>query len=138
MTSEADAQQERELVAEYRKTRDELDVINTRKKELEKKSAGIEAKLVEIMTEKQATSTAKYQGVGFVGLEKPRIYGSIPVENIEQAFEYFRSIGLSDIIKESIHPGTLSSYVKETIENGGEVPEFISYYMKPTVKLYRR
>jgi hypothetical protein len=33
-------------------------------------------------------------------------------------------------------PQTLSSFTKECIEGGVEVPEFISYYLKPTIRLY--
>lgn len=45
------------------------------------------------------------------------------IENTEAAFEYFRSINMGHLIKESIHYQTLNTTVKDLIENDQLDPE---------------
>lgn len=82
--------------------------------------------------------TATYEGVGFITRSKPRLYASCNEENKQALFEELRATGRGDAIKEVVAPSTLSSWVSERIDAGQPVPEFISYVLKPGVRLYAK
>jgi len=129
---------ERELVVRLREERSRYEKLNTELKSCRAEIDGIEAKLIEMLTAQGKTATAKYEGLGFVGLEKPELYANCRKENEDTLFSYLAEIGRSDLVRSSVHPRTLSSFVKECLEQGKGLPEFISYYLKPSVKFYAR
>lgn len=63
------------------------------------------------------------------------VFTSINAENKEKVYEWFRNHGASTLIVEHIHPQTLKAWVKETLENGGEIPMEISYHIKQTAAI---
>jgi len=83
-----------------------------------------------------AVSTAKYEGMGYAQIQKPKLYASCRQENMDRLFDFLKEQKREDLIKTTVMPQTLSSFTKECIEGGVEVPEFISYYLKPTIRLY--
>lgn len=96
----------------------------------------IERELIEMLEAKGATTTAKYQGVGFVTLTKPRVFASYPIEHREALFAFLKECGRADLIKEAVAPQSLSGFVKELLEDGQPVPECITYYLKAGARFY--
>lgn len=95
-----------------------------------------ERELIEMLEAKGATTTAKYQGVGFVTLAKPRVFASYVKENQGAVFGFLKDRGREDLIKETVAPQSLSGFVKELLEGGEPVPGCISYYLKAGARFY--
>ncbi len=95
-----------------------------------------ERELIEMLEAKGATTTAKYQGIGFVTLTKPRVFASYPKENQGALFAFLKERGREDLIKEAVAPQSLSGFVKELLEGGEPVPECITYYLKAGARFY--
>lgn len=95
-----------------------------------------EAELIELLNAKNATKTAEYEGVGHVTLLKPKLYASVLKENQDKLFSFLREFKRDDLIKEVVNSQSLSGFVKETLESGKKIPEFINYYLKPSARFY--
>lgn len=50
---------------------------------------------------------------------------------------WLRSNGHGDLIKETVHPQTLKAFIREQIENGASVPDFVSQYHETTAAIRR-
>jgi exonuclease VII large subunit len=125
---------ERELIAQLREARKEVTLKEESLKHAEQKLNEIESKLIESMQARGAESTAKYEGLGRAILLKPRLYASYRKENEEAVFEFLKSVGREDLMKLSVHPSSLSGFVKEKVEQGESVPDCITYYLKQGVR----
>jgi len=64
-------------------------------------------------------------GVGTVYITQ-RAYGNILAANRDDAYAWFKENGFGDLVKETVHPQTLNAFAKEQLENGAELPEFIT------------
>lgn len=95
-----------------------------------------EFELIELLNARNATKTAEYEGVGHVTLLKPRLYASVLKENQDKLFAFLNEEGRSDLIKTMVSPQSLSGFVKEVVESGKGVPEYINYYLKSNAKFY--
>lgn len=59
------------------------------------------------------------------------IRARIPADKREEAYEAFKENGLDGLVKETIHPKTLESWVREHAGiNGVELPEWASGYVE--------
>jgi len=98
-----------------------------------------EFELIELLTAKNATKTAEYDGIGHVTLLKPRVFASVDKENQDRLFKYLSNdMQRSDLIKEVVNPQSLSGFVKDELEAGRGVPDFIKYFMKVSLKMYSK
>lgn len=52
------------------------------------------------------------------------VYANILVEDRDTANTWFKGNGHGSLVKETIHAGSLKSWVKEQMDEGKEVPEF--------------
>lgn len=121
--------------AEARRVKEDLDLqIKEAQKILDEK----ESKLVNLLLDKEATSTAKYEGIGFASLKDPKLHASYKKEDEPVVFDLVRVKGDGAIIKEAIHWASLSKFVDSLIKLGEEVPSIFSYYIKQGVKFYDR
>lgn len=127
---------ERDLVIAYRdaKLKKEKLVGELDKASIECDRA--EIALMELLQANNATSTAKYDGIGYVSLAKPQLYASCKKDNEESLFVFLSSQGRDDLIRRAVNSRSLSGFVKELLEQGSKVPEFISYYLKPSARFY--
>lgn len=97
----------------------------------------IETRLLETLSEQEKTATATFEGIGYASIAKPQVRASIKVENREVAFKWLEMIKRTDLIKTSVDARTLSSFVRERLEsNDPAIPECITYYLEPDVRLY--
>lgn len=125
-----------DLLYEYTDARKNRDRLKALLEDAQERLNQAESRLIETLQEKGATATAKYDGLGYVALSKPKVYASYRKEDEEQVFNYLRSIGENDIIKDSVHPSSLSSVVARLIEDGREIPDQVNYYLKTGLRLY--
>lgn len=126
---------ERQLVADYRKAKEHLELLEKEKSEAQKAFDKVQNELVEYLESIGATATARYEGLGRVSLTKPTLYASVLKENQEQLFSFLESIGRSDLVKPMVHHKTLASFVEESLNEGSDLPEFIKYSFKSTARL---
>lgn len=127
---------ERDLVIRFRNAKDKRDKLKTAltKAQQEFDEAGND--LIETLQAQDKKSTAKFEGIGSCGLVKPRLYARFDKENESDVFEYLREEGREDLIKETVNSQSLSSFVKERLEEGQTVTEKINYYLQTTARFY--
>lgn len=62
------------------------------------------------------------------------IYANVKKENQDQFFDWLRSQGFGDLIYETVNHRTLSGFVRERMEEGGDdLPDYINVTVKKTV-----
>ncbi len=127
---------ERDLVAQFRRAKENRDQIKDDLKEAQAEYDITESRLIEFLESNSAISTAKYEGLGYAQIQKPRLYASCKEGDMERLFEFLREQAREDLIKTTVMPQSLSNFVKECIEGGAEIPEYVSYYLKPSIRLY--
>jgi hypothetical protein len=127
---------ELELLVEYKNAREEVErldeIVKSAKDKLEKATL----KLVDDLQTRQASRTAKYDGIGSVTLKAPIINARSTDE--DKLFDFLKNVGRDDLIKPTVHFKTLSAFVKEQIgagDAGIKIPDFIEVWFKPSVQL---
>lgn len=139
--------QEKELLEKFvnaKKRHEELELAEKQAKtELEQ----AETLLVQSLIDREAKATAKYEGLGFASLAKPRVYASFDKEREEEVFSFVKDQGEGELIKLSIHPQSLNGFVGRVLENGNAIPlirigeeetPLIKYFLKQGVRFYAR
>lgn len=124
---------EQELVKNFRVAKETYEDLTEQVKAAKEKMEALRDELVEELMEKGATATAKYEGIGRVNLLKPILGASS--KDPDKLFEYLKQVGREDLIKPYVHHKTLSTFVKELVDEGKDVPEFITYWRTNSVKL---
>ena len=127
---------ERDLVLQFKCAKEKRDALKEGLKQAQEEYEKIEFGLIEFLESNSAISTAKYEGIGYVQIQKPRLYASCKEENLQDLFVFLKDQGREDRIKTTVAPQSLSTFMSERIENGAEIPECVSYYLKPSVRLY--
>jgi hypothetical protein len=119
---------EMDLVRQFKEAKDRLDKAEAEFDAAQKVYDELETWLIEVMVAKDETSTSRYEGLGHVTMRVPKLNASVVVDRQGELFEYLRSIGRGDLIKEQVHAGTLSTFVGECFDKGIVLPKFIGYY----------
>ena len=127
---------ERDLVLRFKNAKEKRDALKEELKQAQEEYEKTEFALIEFLESISAISTAKYEGIGYVQIQKPRLYANCKEENMQTLFVFLKELGREDLIKTTVLPQSLSSFISECIENGLDVPECINYYLKPSVRLY--
>lgn len=127
---------ERDLVLQFKTAKEKLNELKAELKQAQEEFDRAESEIIEFLESISAVSTAKYEGIGYAQIQKPRLYANCRQENQEKLFEFLRQLDRADLIKTTVMPQSLSSFVSECIENGVGLPDVISYYLKPSVRLY--
>ena len=127
---------ERDLVLRFKTAKETRDKLKDSLKDVQAEYDKAESVLLEFLEANSAVSTAKYEGVGYAQMQKPRLYANCRQEDMEDLFDFLREQAREDLIKTTVMPQSLSGFVKECIEEGQELPEFINYYLKPSIRLY--
>lgn len=102
-----------DLKAEKDQLEDRLKIINAQYDELSKQ---IVPKIMEDNEQDKVT----IKDIGTVYLQA-EIQVSIKSGD-DVSIAWFKKNGHGDIVKETVHPGTLKSWTKEQLENGGKLP----------------
>jgi hypothetical protein len=127
---------ERDLVLQFKCAKEKREALKEELKQAQEEYEKTEFAVIEYLESNSAISTAKYEGLGYAQIQKPRLYASCKEENIQELFDFLKDHGREDLIKTTVLPQSLSSFTSECIENGSEIPECISYYLKPSLRLY--
>jgi len=130
--------QEKDLVIRFSEAQARKAAAKLEEAEAEKELNNVERELVEFLQAGDKTSTARYEGIGFCTMKKPVIRASCLVDNKPDLFEYLESISRGDMIKRDVHSGTLSTFVKEMLLEGEELPKIINYYLQTKIGFYKR
>ena len=125
---------EHALVEKYKKLKDEVSFIDDALSSKKKEFNACQLELMELLKTESKERTAVYEGLGSVSLTKPQVYASCKKEDYDILFTFLREIDRDDIIKETVNARTLSTFVKEQLEDGTIMPECISYYLKTGMK----
>lgn len=132
----AEVQSEYQLLINFKEAKDTLFNLKEMVTEAQKKFDQAESQLIEYLREGEKEATARYQGLGYVGLNKPVIYASIAAEKKDEALKFLRSRKRGDLIQKTVNSRSLSTFIKELMEAGRKVPECISYYLKTSARFY--
>lgn len=127
---------ERDLVLRFREARDKKEAVKSALDVASQEYDSAEAALIELLQSRNASATARYAGVGYVSLVKPRLYASCKKENEARLFEFLEQEGRVDLVKQTVNAAALSGFVKEKVEVGAPIPEFITFFLQPSVRLY--
>jgi len=127
---------ERELLVAFKEACQRLDDIKEAQKDAQAVKDRFETELVELLTGNEAEATAKYDGIGYGKMSKPRVFASCTVENKEALKAYLIKAGREDLIKEDVSAPALSGFVGELLEQGKPAPAMVSYYLKTSVRIY--
>jgi len=127
---------ERDLVLQFKCAKEKREALKDELKQAQEEYEMAEFAVIEYLESNSAVSTAKYEGLGYAQIQKPRLYASCKEENLQELFDFLKDQGREDLIKTTVLPQSLSSFTSECIENGDEIPECISYYLKPSLRLY--
>ena len=82
--------------------------------------------------------TRYYAGAGQVTIDGKNVHASISEEHKEAAFKEIEDMGRGEIIKRTIHPSTLESFVVELQDSGIPVPKHISVFETPKLSFAKK
>ncbi len=128
------ATNEKDLLIQLRVAKFRLEDAIKEKTEAQREFDRLEAVLVEMLTEKDAKTTANYDGIGSVTLLKPLVRAEYDKNRESELFEFVKSKGEEAIIKLSIHPQSLYGFVGRCLDRGDLVPEFVKYWLQPSIR----
>lgn len=129
---------EYDLIVMFKEAKDKVDKLDEQLSLAKKERDEAEQKLLELMQAEGKESSAKYEGLGFITVTKPVVYASFIKENEPVVFDFLKSVDRADLIKETVNTRSLSSFVKEILEEGKPIPEFINYYLKSGIRFYAK
>lgn len=99
---------------------------------------GAAEKAMQAYLERNAIQGTKRYANMQVSISGMNVYSSISEENKEIAFKEIEEMGRGEIIKRTIHPSTLESFVSELLDSGKKVPGHISYFMTPKLSFAKK
>lgn len=112
------------IVIEKRKTKDETKKAAA---EATEEHDVAEAQLISVLKTKGLKSFKNEAGVNAIRRE-PLLRASVNKDNKPELFEWLRETGQGGMIKEEVHHGTLSSFIKELKKEKKNFPSFIKTY----------
>lgn len=127
---------ERDLLVEYKLARERRDDIKSALADAQQVYDHAETAMVEFLIAKEANETATYDGVGYCKMMKPLVYANCVEANKPALWAHLEKVGRKDLIRETISPAALSSYIGEVIDAGKAPPDMVSYYLKQSLKMY--
>ena len=127
---------ERELVVTFRDAKSELKKLKEATTQAQLKCDKIESELLELLRAQDKDATARYEGLGFVGVNRPAVYASYKEGDRIELLKFLRSRKRQDLIKQTVNARSLSSFVKELLDGGKKIPDCINYYLKTGLRFY--
>lgn len=133
--TETKTMNEHDLVVEFRKAKERHAQLKQETTKAQLEIYELERKLVDLLQAQEKTASARYEGVGFVSLMSPTVYANYEEENSTALFEFLRKLDRDDLIKNTVNAKSLSSFVKQLLDDGKEIPGCIKYYLKTGLRL---
>jgi len=125
---------EKEMLTELRRVKFAFEIATAQKAQLENQFKALKYIVNNYLLDINAKRTTTYENIGSVTLKAPLIYAELDKEYEEAVFDFVRQAGEPEIIKLSIHPSTLSSFVDRCIEKGLALPGGLSYRFEPSIQ----
>lgn len=126
---------ERDLLMRYKTAHELVEQLETQVKSARAEEREAESHLIEYLETHRATATGKYD-CGWAQIQAPRLYASATQEVWPQILVWLKMHGHESAVKETVHPSTLSQIVGELLRDGTPLPDGVTYYLKPNVRLY--
>lgn len=127
---------ERDLLLKFKASREAVAAADEALKAARAEEREAEQALLDYLEAKQASATGKYIGVGWCQIQKPRLFASATIENMPQVIAWLRAHGQESAIRETVHSSTLSQIVAEQLQDSGELPPTVTYFLKPNLRIY--
>lgn len=124
---------ERAVLQAYCRARQWKEDLEALKTKAEKQLEDATNAIVNYLDDAGKKSTGKYDDLGSVTVKAPTPRPKFDEANRELMYQFIRENGGEACIKSAIHPSTFSSFVREKIENGIQIPEFIQIFYQPSV-----
>lgn len=125
---------EKQLLENYVKQREMVDVVEANLKELKEALKKAELELIEYLSEREQTRTGSYEGLGSISLRSSNKY-SVNEEDQENMFQFLKENNLDGVIKQSIHHATFNRIMNELVEEGKPLPEYVKTFNITSVTL---
>lgn len=126
-----------ELAKRLRELKDRKEEITAELKLVDEELKDIQInKLPEMMSENDVEKFT-VEGCGSIHTEV-KVYAYVKKEDEAKFHDWLRSEGHGDLVKAYVFPGTLSSFAREQIENGCDIPDFLKATKVPTAILRRK
>jgi hypothetical protein len=126
-----------ELAQRFRELKDRKDSLNAELKELQEELTILETQLLPQKMEENEIEKFTTDGVGTI-FTQIKVYASVVKAEESRFHDWLREQGHGAMIKPTVAPGTLSSFAKEQLEAGVELPEFIKATKIETAMLRRK
>lgn len=125
------------LAERLRALKDRKEIINEELKAIDGELTTLTT--VDLIEAMDAADITKFtvEGVGSI-YQQVKVYASVLKENEAKFHEWLREQGHADLIRDYVFPGTLSSFAKEQIEAGVDLPDFVKATKVPTAMLRRK
>ena len=119
----------KELIRQYVETEREKRMVEEELGEIKNKLNTL-ADMVKEVFETMGLQNLKLENGVTIAL-RTDIRARIPADKREEAYEEFKRQGFDGLVKETIHPKTLESWVREYADiNGVELPEWAAKYIE--------
>lgn len=125
MVDETKDSRERELLEAYVVARTKREMLEAQSTSAYKEMETAKNKLVDYLQDMNKKSTGSYADLGSVLITEPMPSVKVPEEKKAEQMIYVRNIGAGACIKEQIHHATFSSLIRERLDKGESIPEFV-------------
>lgn len=123
MSDNATIEQERELLARFKSTREHKESTAAVAADASKEHEAVKAELIKFLVD-NGKPNVEYEGLGKASLTT-HFSATVEEEHREKFREWLREKGYGAIIKEAIDYRTLSSTIKEMLKEGEDIPEYV-------------
>lgn len=121
----------------FRELTDRKEVLEGEMKEVEQELKLLKTEVLPRVMDENEIEKFTVEGVGTI-FTQVRVLAYVKKENEPEFHAWLRSNGHGDLIREYVFPATLSSFAKEQLEAGVELPDFFSASKVETAMLRRR
>lgn len=96
------------------------------------------ARMIDYLVANDKGATARYEGIGYIGLTSPEFRAYTLKEDEDKLFDFLKEKGYGAIIKPTVHHKTLANSIQELRVAGETLPEYIKTSESPNCKFYQR
>lgn len=127
---------ERTLIIKFREAKNAVELLEDKLSLAKTELNAIENTLISLLEDDDKKASAKYEGLGHVVKIEGAAQASIEKGRQEDVLNYIKSIGRDDMIKTSIHPATLTSYVNQCLKQNEPLPQGVTFYRPKYLRFY--
>lgn len=125
------------LAQSFRHLKDRKEVLETELKEVNGLIEDVQVNQLPKMMDENNVEKFTVAGVGTI-YQQVKVYAYVKKEDQAGFYDWLRENGHGDLIKAIVFSPTLSSFAKEQIEAGNDLPEMLVAHKVPTAMLRRK